>query len=512
MPSPATAKPAEPRPWTAVGPANAPTIVFVHGTRLYRNQWLPQLRRLSGRYRCVAIDLPGHGERADEPFTMSRGERRRHRGRRGRGAAAAARVDRRAVAGRVRRDRGGGGAAPSGSPASCSSGCSAEPVGPVALPFRALAALLERRAARRPGRVEPRLLPDPLRPRGRAIRSSTGGFWSAGGAAGAAGARRTRLLERLARLWTPVLVVNGALDPRVRAAAATRGRAACRRGRHVGARRGRCTWPTSTGRRPSRTSSPRSRPTRPGRPDRRSTSPRPCPRGRQRGLGYTAAAPLPCPRGSMRVRKAVFPAAGWGTRFLPATKAQPKEMLPLVDKPVIQYAVEEAVAAGIEQVIIVTSSPEAGDRGPLRPQLRAGAPARGEGRDREAAPGAAHQRPRPGRLRAPEGAAGPRPRGADGQGPHRPRAVRGHPPGRRRGRRPAVHRPADPRLPAAPRVRRRGDGGPARGDAPLRRHRAATTSTDGADRDRTLPRDRDRREAGARHGARRTSRSSAATC
>ena len=48
----------------------------------------------------------------------------------------------------------------------------------------------------------------------------------------------------------------------------------------------------------------------------------------------------------MRVRKAVFPAAGWGTRFLPATKAQPKEMLPLVDKPIIQYAVEEAVAAG----------------------------------------------------------------------------------------------------------------------------------------------------------------------
>jgi UTP--glucose-1-phosphate uridylyltransferase len=58
----------------------------------------------------------------------------------------------------------------------------------------------------------------------------------------------------------------------------------------------------------------------------------------------------------MRVRKAVFPAAGWGTRFLPATKAQPKEMLPLVDKPIIQYAVEEAVAAGIEQVIIITSS------------------------------------------------------------------------------------------------------------------------------------------------------------
>ncbi len=56
----------------------------------------------------------------------------------------------------------------------------------------------------------------------------------------------------------------------------------------------------------------------------------------------------------MKLRKAVFPAAGLGTRFLPATKSQPKEMLPLVDKPLIQYVVEEAVASGIEHVIIVT--------------------------------------------------------------------------------------------------------------------------------------------------------------
>nr|ART40530.1 L773 [uncultured bacterium] len=55
-----------------------------------------------------------------------------------------------------------------------------------------------------------------------------------------------------------------------------------------------------------------------------------------------------------KVRKAVFPAAGLGTRFLPATKASPKEMLPLVDKPLIQYVVEEAVASGIESVVIVT--------------------------------------------------------------------------------------------------------------------------------------------------------------
>jgi len=55
-----------------------------------------------------------------------------------------------------------------------------------------------------------------------------------------------------------------------------------------------------------------------------------------------------------RIRKAVFPAAGLGTRFLPATKAQPKEMLPLVDKPIIQYVIEEAVAAGLANIIIVT--------------------------------------------------------------------------------------------------------------------------------------------------------------
>src|SRR5438552_3152245 len=56
----------------------------------------------------------------------------------------------------------------------------------------------------------------------------------------------------------------------------------------------------------------------------------------------------------LKVRKAVFPAAGLGTRFLPATKAQPKEMLPLVDKPIIQYGVEEALAAGCDQIIIIT--------------------------------------------------------------------------------------------------------------------------------------------------------------
>ena len=57
----------------------------------------------------------------------------------------------------------------------------------------------------------------------------------------------------------------------------------------------------------------------------------------------------------MKIRKAVIPAAGFGTRFLPVTKTIPKEMLPIVDKPVIQFVVEEAVASGIEEVILITS-------------------------------------------------------------------------------------------------------------------------------------------------------------
>ena len=57
----------------------------------------------------------------------------------------------------------------------------------------------------------------------------------------------------------------------------------------------------------------------------------------------------------MKVRKAVITAAGWGTRFLPITKSQPKEMLPLVDKPLIQYCVEEAVSSGIEHIILITA-------------------------------------------------------------------------------------------------------------------------------------------------------------
>lgn len=57
---------------------------------------------------------------------------------------------------------------------------------------------------------------------------------------------------------------------------------------------------------------------------------------------------------NIKIKKAILPVAGLGTRFLPATKAQPKEMLPIVDKPIIQHLVEEAVASGIKEIIFVT--------------------------------------------------------------------------------------------------------------------------------------------------------------
>jgi len=68
----------------------------------------------------------------------------------------------------------------------------------------------------------------------------------------------------------------------------------------------------------------------------------------------------------MPVKKAVIPVAGLGTRFLPATKAMPKEMLPIVDKPVIQYVVEEAVRSGLDDLLMVTGRNK-NARKPLRP-------------------------------------------------------------------------------------------------------------------------------------------------
>src|ERR1700737_4457958 len=75
----------------------------------------------------------------------------------------------------------------------------------------------------------------------------------------------------------------------------------------------------------------------------------------------------------LKIRKAVFPVAGLGTRFLPATKASPKEMLTIVDKPLIQYAVEEAMAAGITEMIFVTGRSKRAIEDPFDKSYRTGA-------------------------------------------------------------------------------------------------------------------------------------------
>ncbi len=224
---------AEREPWTVAGPRGASAIVFIHGTRLNRRQWWPQMRRLSDRYRCIAIDLPGHGTRSAEPFTTA--------------SASAAVVD--AIEANVPSGRAvlvglslGGyvaidvaESAPERVAGLVLAGCSAEPIGPSAVLIRMLAWIL----AFVPGGAlnlanrwffrlrYGRAIADPL---------IEGGFGLAGGARALRILTGRRYLERLGRLWTPVLVVNGALDP-VFGPGGDHWAAACRRGHHAVLRR-----------------------------------------------------------------------------------------------------------------------------------------------------------------------------------------------------------------------------------------------------------------------------------
>jgi pimeloyl-ACP methyl ester carboxylesterase len=215
--------------WTAAGPLDAPAIVFIHGTRLSRSQWAPQVRRLKDRYRCIAIDLPGHGTRVAEPFTMDEAV-----------ATVQAAIEANVPSGHavlVGLSLGGyvaievGAAAPERVSGLVLAGCSAEPVGPAAVGIRLLASVLERvparpletanrwyfRARYRRSIVEPLL---------------AGGLGMHGGAEALRALADRSYLDRLSRLWTPVLVVNGALDP-VFGPGGEPWAAACRRGRHA---------------------------------------------------------------------------------------------------------------------------------------------------------------------------------------------------------------------------------------------------------------------------------------
>ena len=217
------------RPWTALGPPEAPAIVFIHGTRLTRAQWYPQLRRLAGRYRCIAVDLPGHGLRAGEAFTLESAV-----------AAVAEAIEAETSAGRavvVGLSLGGyvaievAAARPDLVAGLVLAGCSAEPAGPGAWPIQWMATAMERLPVQLLDGASAWFF------RLRYRRSVAGplieaGFFVEAGARAVRSVLRRPFLERLGRLWTPVLIVNGTLDP-VFGPQGAYWAASCRAGREV---------------------------------------------------------------------------------------------------------------------------------------------------------------------------------------------------------------------------------------------------------------------------------------
>ncbi len=201
---------ADPKSWTATGPADAPVIVFAHGTRLTRAAWNGQVRRLSGRFRCVALDLPGHGVLADRTYTPESAADHV--------AGVIADASPTGTAILVGASLGGFTAIETATrhPDRVSGivllGCTADPVGPTALVFRAFATFLER-------------VPPPVLDAVNALFFRTvygcevaepiiaAGFHSQGGAIAVRSLVGRRFSRQVFDLWTPILFLNGALDP-----------------------------------------------------------------------------------------------------------------------------------------------------------------------------------------------------------------------------------------------------------------------------------------------------------
>lgn len=203
---------------TAVGPPGAPAIVFVHGTRLTRSAWAAQLDGLGGEYRVIAVDLPGHGDRAGEPFTLDRA------------------AD---LLGDTIRDQAAGGVAvvvglslggyvamtlaarrPGLVRGLVLAGATAEPVGLRSLPYRALAVVLDGLDGPRLNRLNawffrsryPPAIAEPI---------VAGGFWSRGGATALRALFGQRFVPRLAAYPGPTLILNGQWDLLFRLSAGT---------------------------------------------------------------------------------------------------------------------------------------------------------------------------------------------------------------------------------------------------------------------------------------------------
>jgi pimeloyl-ACP methyl ester carboxylesterase len=194
---------------TAVGPPGAPAIVFVHGTRLSRAAWAAQLEGLGGEFRAIAMDLPAHGSRADEPFTLARAadllaDTIRDEASGGRavvvGLSLGGYVAMALAARQPQRIRG-----------LVLAGASAEPVGLRSLPYRALAVALDRFEGPALTRLNawffrtryPAEIAEPI---------VAGGFWSKGGASALRTLFGQRFVPRLAAYSGPTLILNGQWD------------------------------------------------------------------------------------------------------------------------------------------------------------------------------------------------------------------------------------------------------------------------------------------------------------